>query len=94
MISVEPGSSTSLVEVGPVTATGFWLLLPHEELFLSYAEFPWFRNALRGQLQHVELLNENHLFWPDLDVDLEVDAILHPERYPLKARPPVQTPAA
>jgi hypothetical protein len=27
-----------------------------------------------------------HLYWPDADVDLTVDAIEHPERYPLKAR--------
>lgn len=27
-----------------------------------------------------------HLYWPDLDVDLTLDSIEHPERYPLKAR--------
>ena len=25
-----------------------------------------------------------HLHWPDFDVDLAVDSIEHPERYPLK----------
>jgi hypothetical protein len=25
-----------------------------------------------------------HLHWPDLDVDLAIDSIEHPERYPLK----------
>jgi hypothetical protein len=28
-----------------------------------------------------------HLYWPDLDVDLSVDSIEHPERYPMKAKP-------
>jgi hypothetical protein len=26
-----------------------------------------------------------HLYWPDLDVDLSLDSIEHPERYPLKS---------
>jgi hypothetical protein len=26
-----------------------------------------------------------HLHWPELDVDLHVDSIIHPERYPLVA---------
>jgi hypothetical protein len=27
-----------------------------------------------------------HLRWPDLDVDLAVDSIEHPERYPLTSK--------
>ena len=27
-----------------------------------------------------------HLYWPELDVDLSVESIEHPERYPLKAK--------
>jgi hypothetical protein len=27
-----------------------------------------------------------HLYWPELDLDLSVDSIEHPERYPLKAK--------
>jgi hypothetical protein len=28
-----------------------------------------------------------HLYWPELDVDLSVESIEHPERFPLIARP-------
>jgi hypothetical protein len=28
------------------------------------------------------------LYWPDLDVDLSVDSIRHPERFPLRTREP------
>jgi hypothetical protein len=34
----------------------------------------------------VELLNERHLHWPDLDIDLAVESIEHPERFPLIAK--------
>jgi hypothetical protein len=28
----------------------------------------------------------DHLYWPDLDVDLSVESIRHPERFPLRAK--------
>jgi hypothetical protein len=34
----------------------------------------------------VELPSEQHLYWPELDVDLEVESVLHPERFPLVSR--------
>ena len=37
------------------------------------------------QLFKVERLHESHLYWPGLDVDLDLDRIEHPERYPLVA---------
>ena len=86
MRSATPGRSTSQVEVTNVSPHGFWLLLGTEELFVSFSDFPWFRDAAIGQLQKVRLLHSEHLFWPDLDVDLVVDSIEHPERYPLLSR--------
>jgi hypothetical protein len=32
---------------------------------------------------NVELLNGHHLHWPELDVDLELDGLNEPEKYPL-----------
>ena len=32
------------------------------------------------------LIDENHLYWPELDIDLEVESVFHPERYPLTSR--------
>jgi hypothetical protein len=40
-----------------------------------------------GSTSVVEVTHfSEHLFWPDLDVDLAVDSIHHPERYPLVSR--------
>lgn len=39
-----------------------------------------------GKILNVESPSEHHLYWPDLDVDLEVESILHPERFPLVNR--------
>jgi hypothetical protein len=86
MRSAKRGKSTLGVEVTDVSATGFWLLIDERKLFLPFKQFPWFRDAAIGQILKVERHHENHLYWPDLDVDLALDSIEHPERYPLVSR--------
>lgn len=86
------------VEVTNVSSHGFWLLISDRERFVSFKAFPWFRAASIGELTNVELPSQHHLYWPDLDVDLAVDSLDCPERYPLvsQARPskrPTSTPA-
>jgi hypothetical protein len=68
-----------------VSADGFRLLVSGREYFLGYDDFPWFRSATPGQLSQVELHHREHLYWPELDVDLDLDRIAHPEKYPLVA---------
>ena len=91
MKSEPRGKHTSDVEVTNISAGGFWLLLSGREVFLSFATFPWFRSAAVGHILNVERPSVNHLYWPELDIDLAVESIEHPERYPLVsvARPKV-----
>ena len=86
MISRMRGKNTSTVEVTNISAHGVWLLTDDKELFMPYDEFPWFKNATIAQVTNVEEPQKGHFYWPDLDVDLTVDIIEHPERYPLKAK--------
>lgn len=81
-----PGTSTSEAEVTNISRHGIWLLLDERELFMPFSEFPWFVKAPVGAILNVERPQPEHLYWPDLDVDLAVESIEHPERYPLKAR--------
>ena len=83
MRSVRRGKHISGVEVTNVSRHGLWLLLGDRELFLPFETFPWFRDAPIGELLRVELPSPDHLYWPDLDVDLAVESIDHPERFPL-----------
>ncbi|QJD30048.1 DUF2442 domain-containing protein [Methylococcus geothermalis] len=83
MTSVARGADISPVEVTNISLHGFWVLLHEEELFLPFSEFPWFRDVAVGKILHIELPSENHLYWPELDVDLAVESIRHPERFPL-----------
>ena len=82
-----PGTHISPVEVTQVSKHGFWLLLADEELFLPFADFPWFRGATIEQLCEIEWPADNHLFWPSFDIDLAVESIRNPSAFPLVAAP-------
>lgn len=86
MKSAPLGRDTSATEVTNVSKHGFWLLVQEQELFVPFEQFPWFRDAPIGKLLKVELPHPSHLYWPDLDIDLAVESIDHPERFPLISR--------
>ena len=70
------------VEVTNISANGVWILTGDKELFMSYADFPWFKNAIIAEIINVEEPRKGHFYWPDLDIDLTIDIIEHPEKYP------------
>ena len=80
------GPATSVAEVTNVLRHGFWLLLDAEELLVPFASFPWFRQATIDQLVDVQWPTADHLYWPQLDVDLSVASIRKPDDFPLLAR--------
>jgi len=84
--STLPGRPISDVELANVSPHGFWLLLDEREHFLAFKDFPWFQEATIRQLGRIERPSPHHLRWPDLDVDLAVESIEHPEQYPLISR--------
>ena len=80
------GKNTSPVEVTNISIHGIWLLTAGTELFLSYSDFPWFKEVPVAKIVNVEEPTPGHYYWPDLDVDLTTERIEHPERYPLKVK--------
>lgn len=93
MKSESLGIGTSEVEVTNISRHGLWLLIGDEELFLSFDEFPWFKDASLQAILNVERQGPDHLYWPALDVDLALDSIRHPENYPLISKAKVQQSA-
>ncbi len=76
------GKSISPVEIH-TSSFGIWLLVNNIEYFLSFKEYPWFQQAKISDIYDVELLHKTHLHWPGLDVDLELQSLDSPEKYPL-----------
>ena len=80
------GTSTSVPEVTHVSKHGFWMLLDTEELLIPFEHFPWFKKATIEQLSDVQWPTENHLYWPQLDIDLSIESIRDPSAFPLVAK--------
>lgn len=74
-----------LVSVENITPFGIWIFVKEKEYFLSYKDYPYFKNQTLSSIQNVQLLHGYHLYWPELDVDLEIDNLENPQKYPLKS---------
>jgi len=85
MKSFKHGKSIS-VSVENITPFGIWIFAKEKEYFLSYKDYPYFKEQTLNSIQNVQLLHGYHLYWPELDVDLEIDNLENPGKYPLKSK--------
>ena len=86
MSSSMHGIHTSGTGVTHVSSHGIWLLSGGHEHFLSYDNFPWFKDASIGKVMNIEEVSPGHFYWPELDIDLGIDSIEHPEKHPHKSK--------
>ena len=85
MSSLTHGDHISETEVTHISIHGVWLFSKGKELFLSYEDFPWFKDQPVSAIYKVEEQSPGHFYWPDIDIDLTESIIENPDRYPLKA---------
>lgn len=83
MRSEKHGTNTSEIEVSNISLHGFWVFVNGKEYFLPFISFPWFRQAKIDDILNVEFFKNRHLYWPALDIDLTLDIIENPNKYPL-----------
>lgn len=86
MSSSTPGAPTLAAEVTGISAVGLWLLLADREYFVPFDDYPEFRSATIAQIYRLENPSPTHLYWPDLDIDIDTNALDTPERFPLVFR--------
>jgi hypothetical protein len=86
MKSDKIGKNISEIEIH-TSPFGMWLLVLDTEYFLSYKDYPWFKEAKVSDIYDVQLLQGSHLHWKALDVDLDLDTLENPEKYPLTYYP-------
>ena len=75
--------ATKGADVLMINDKGIMISVQGQDYFLSYNRVPWMRNATISEVLDVRMSGKNAIEWPKLDVDLEVDSLKHPERYPL-----------
>lgn len=83
MKSLKRGKNISKVEILTLSRFGLWVLVNQREYFLDYKKFPWFKSAKVSNVLEVNLINHHHLYWPKLDIDLELESLESPEQYPM-----------
>lgn len=83
MSSSQPGTNISLSEVTNIEPLGFWVLVDDREYFVPFADYPVFKDASLQKIFRMERISATQLHWPDLDADIEIDALEHPEHHPL-----------
>ena len=84
MNSLAHGKNTSQVEITHISVHGVWLFTSsNKELFMSYEDFPWFKDQPVKIIHNVEEQSPGHFYWPDIDVDLSENIIENPSHYPL-----------
>ena len=73
----------TLVNVLMINSQGIMLNVGGNDYFVSYNRLPWMKDATVKSVLNVQMAGKNAREGPDLDVDLEIDSLKHPERYPL-----------
>ncbi len=81
------GTDTFRATVENISENGFWIFLGDRKVFVPFSEFPWFREAPVAQILDVQRPSLAHLYWPSLDIDLSLESIEDPARFPLVSRP-------
>ncbi len=78
--------STSDAEVQGITPNGVWVFVKGKEYMLPFTQYPWFKGAKVSAVLNLQLLHSDHLYWPDLDIDLGIEVLEAPHRFPLMER--------
>lgn len=81
--TLRSSSQDTSVCVLMINDNGLMISVQGQDYFLSYNRIPWMRNASIADALNVQMSGRNAIEWPNLDVDLEIESLKHPERYPL-----------
>ncbi len=81
--SLNTNSQNTSVSVLMINSQGIALSVQGCDYFISYNRMPWLRDARISDVLNVRTAGRSAIEWPALDIDLEIESLKHPERYPL-----------
>jgi len=84
MISSQHGTNISEFEVTNIEKLGIWFLVDDQEYFISFEDYPAFKEAPVGKIMNVIRLSPDQFHWSDLDIDIEMNALKNPGNYFLR----------
>jgi len=80
--NLNKNTENTSVKILSINAEGISLSVAGKDYFISYNRVPWFRNARVNEIMNVTMMGRMGIRWEDLDIDLEIDSLEHPEKYP------------
>ena len=80
-INVNTGNTS--VSVRSIMQDGIFLSVLGNDYYLSYDRLPWFKNAKTSDIFNVAMYGKDSIRWDALDIDLGIDSLKSPEKYPL-----------
>ncbi|MCX6272822.1 MAG: DUF2442 domain-containing protein [Bacteroidetes bacterium] len=83
MTSLSNGTNISEADVTNISSLGLWVMVDDKEYFVPFSHYPAFINASISDIFDIKLLSPNQLFWESLDIDIELDALMNPNLFPL-----------
>ena len=81
--TLKSNSQDTSVSVLMINDKGIMLSVKGNDYFISYNRMPWIKNASITDALNVQMSGRNAIEWPTLNIDLEIDSLKHPKRYPL-----------
>ena len=69
--------------VTEISKFGFWVLAQDKEYFVPFTDYPAFKHQSVDKIFNLQFISPTQLYWPEIDVDIELDALKSPESYPL-----------
>ncbi len=83
MDSSKSGIDISVCSITGINDLGLWVLVEEKEYFVPFAEYPGFKDSSVNQILNIKYLPPSQLHWDEIDMDIELQALVKPEAYPL-----------
>ena len=81
--SLMNGTSILDCSITNIEKFGFWMILSDKEYFISFNDYPKFKNATIEQIFDFKLPSPSQINWKKLDIDIEVEALENPAHFTL-----------
>jgi hypothetical protein len=80
--NISPEGAIEQAQITSIEQDGFWLLTNEGEFFVPFERYHAFRKGRVDQIFNFDQ-DDEAFYWPELDIDIELDALKNPEKYPL-----------
>jgi len=83
MKSLKNGTDTLTNSVTAISEFGFWIICENKEYFITFNDYPVFKKVRVDKIFNLKFISPKQMYWPEIDIDIEVEALEKPNMFPL-----------